>query len=248
MKALALTIAFFLFLETRAQINIVPFAGVNSTKMKTRYFYENGGTFGIVGFELELRKKPKSHHAAYLTLVTGLSYLKNGFNYSYSFSYTALSYYTQNVTDMQMEYLQMPLIVRLNWQPFPLVEDWHIFFGAGLSNNLLIKSHLAEQYTYVFISSDLLAPPETTHYEDSQDVTEYGKKTNLFQRFEIGIKYKRIQLTWRLSQSITDMYCDGLETFWGVPDENSDYISAQQANGKTKEKYSELVVGFRIGK
>jgi hypothetical protein len=139
-------------------------------------------------------------------------------------------------------------MIRLNWQPFPLVEDWKIFFGAGISNSIRSKATLREEFTRVIISSDILAPPETTIYKDSRDVSDYGKKNSMFGRVEIGMIYKRIQVSWRLSKSITDMYFLGLEKDWAVPSDDSEYLSSNVAVGKTIERYSELAVGFRVFK
>lgn len=229
-----------------AQVNIVPYAGVNSTKMYQSYGFEKGGSYGLVGLELELRKRPQQPRNVYVTFVTGISYLKNGFYKSDNFSYTALSYYTASITDRRMEYIQIPVVLRVNWQPFPLVEDFKAFFGAGVNNNLLQKATLRESYTSVFISSDVLAPPEAEHYEDSRDVSDLGRKHSLYMRFELGMVYKRIQVSFRVSKGISDLYYTGLENDWAVPAEFSEYLQAYAEEGNIREKYTEIVVGYRL--
>ena len=231
-----------------AQVNIIPFAGMNSTKIYDGILYENGGTFLVAGAEIELALKSGRSGRMYLSLATGASYLKNGFYYSGNFSYTALNFYTQRITDLRSEYLQIPFTLRLNWQPFPLVEDWKVFLGLGICHNTLTKSTLAEKYTEVTLNDDVLAPPQVTSYRDSRDVTDYGEKNSIFRRLELGMKYKRFQVSYRLSRSMTDLYRTGLEDDWNVPDERSWYIDACQETGKIIEKYTELVVGFRFGK
>ncbi len=231
-----------------AQISVNPFVGINSTKMNNGYYFENGGAFGLGGIEIEWRKKPKQHHQLYLTLATGISYLSNGFYHSTNFSYTAVDFYTQEIADLKMQYWQVPLTIRVNWQPFPLVEDWKIFLGLGVCNNILIKSTLHEKYTEVFLNDDPLAPPVVTSFEDSRDITASGKKSSLFRRVEFGMKYKRVQLSYRLSKSLADLYHSGLENDWNVPDDKSWYIDSHNSAGKTTEKYSELVAAFRFGK
>jgi hypothetical protein len=210
--------------------------------------FKSGGAFGIVGIDFEFRLKPKHHQKLYFTMATGISYLKNGFYSSESFAYTSWDLYTQEITDMTMQYWQVPVMLRIIWQPFPLVEDWKLFFGAGICNNILVKSTLYEKHTDVIYNVDILAPPTTTQYQDRGDITELGKQNSLFRRFEIGMNYKRIQVTFRLSKSITDLYHEGLEQSWAVPDEDSGYISAHMSDRKTTEKYTELVIGYRIGK
>lgn len=229
-----------------AQVNLTPYIGMNSTKIYDGIVYQNGGAFAITGLELELAKKPKQHRRMYVTAATGAGYLSNGFYYSGNFAYTALDFYTQRITDLKMQYVQIPVMLRVNWQPFPLVEDWKVFLGLGVFNNILIKSTLTEKYTEVILNDDVLAPPEVTSYQDSRDVTGYGKKSSLFRRIELGMKYKRFQLAYRLSRSLTDLYRTGLEEDWNVPDDKSWYIEAYQDSGKIVEKYSELIVGFRF--
>lgn len=231
-----------------AQVTIIPYAGMNSTRIYDGIVYQNGGAFLVAGAELELARKPKESRRFYLSLATGAGYLKNGFYYSTNFSFAALNFYTRRITDLKTEYLQIPVTIRFNWQPFPLVEDWKIFLGVGICNNTLIKAALKEQYTKVELNDDILAPPRATSYEDSRNITGYGEKNSLFRRIELGMKYKRFQVAYRLSRSITDLYRTGLEDDWKVPDEESWYISAYQDAGKIVEKHAELVVGFRFGK
>lgn len=229
------------------QVNITPYAGINSTRIHDGILYQNGGAFPVAGVEIELAIKGRHSRRAYLSLATGASYLNNGFYYSGNFSYTALNFYTQQITDLNTEYLQVPLTLRLNWQPFPLVEDWKIFAGAGVCHNTLLNSTLAEKYTKVTLGADVLVPPQVESYQDTRDVTGYGETKSFFRRIELGMKYKRFQVTYRISRSITDLYRTGLEKDWKVPDEESWYIQAYQDSGKIIEKATELVVGFRFG-
>jgi hypothetical protein len=60
------------------------------------------------------------------------------------------------------------------------------------------------------------------------------------------MKFKHLQVSWRLSLSTQDMYFKGLENNWQVPANYSFYIDAHKARGITKEKYSEVVVGWRF--
>jgi hypothetical protein len=233
----------------RAQYAITPFAGINSTRMSDAYGYgyNKGGNFGIVGFEAECWKRPTTHRALHLSLLTGVSYLKNGFYSSDNLSFSSILYIHQ-ITDLRTTYWQVPVVLRLNWQPFPLIEDWMLFVGAGISNNLLTKATLAEQYTQVALSDDILAPPVTVHYEDSRDVTKFAAHYYLFGRIETGVKFRRLQLTYRVSFSMQDMYYKGVETVWSIPAKDSQYINTHQLSGKSKEKYSELTLGYRFVK
>lgn len=229
------------------QLSITPNVGINSTKLKLGSFsYTNGGNFVTYGLEAEYGIKPKNNRRTYLSFMAGVSYLDNGFYDLYNFSFTGLNYYNSQTTDLTTTYVQIPIIVKLNWQPMPLIEEWKLFFGLGISNNILLKSHLAEKSIRVTTSNDLLAPPKTVQYSDSQDVTDLGVKNSQFVRLEIGMHYRRVMVSYRISLSTQDMYYEGLEKSWKIPAKESRYISAHDTEGKIREKYIELVLGFRL--
>lgn len=232
--------------DVTAQIHLTPYVGVNSTKLDVGYEYQNGGNYPFGGIDIEGRLKPRKISAVHLSLVTGASYLSNGFYQNSLFALTGLSYYSAKLTDLSTQYFQVPLVVRLNWQPFPLVEQFHIFFGAGVVSNTLLKANLTEKSTLVIYSNDPFAPPQTTQSQDSQDITALGVKQSFFSRFELGFRFKRVQASYRLSTSFGDMYFQGLENVWKVPAKDSGYISGHNAAGTTTTKHSELVLGFRI--
>jgi hypothetical protein len=247
-----ISLIFFILFQIKAvaQFSITPFVGINTTKMNTNNTYgtdyDNGGSFGFYGVEAEWSKNITKFPRIQFSLATGVSYLHNGFYNSTNSTFVGLGY-THSITNFENKYWQIPFIIRLNYQPFPLMEDLQIFVGGGVSNNILNKSYLTEEYTETRESNQALPPPPlTTTYEDSRDVTSLRKKNNLFQRFELGMKYKRLQVAFRISKSVKDIYCAGLETTWNVPDDKSYYIKTHFENGKTIEKYSEFVVGFRL--
>ncbi len=228
------------------QIHLTPFAGINSTRMTKGLFgYDKGGNYFFGGVELEGRLKPKKISPFHISIATGVTYLSNGYFENSLFSLSSI-FYTASKTDLATQYLQVPIMIKLNWQPFPLVEDFRFFIGAGVSNNTLMKATLSESVTKVFIATDIYSPPQTTHYQDSQDITQLGVKNSLFTRFDVGLRYKKVQIAFRLSMSTSDMYFNGLEKIWAIPAAESGYISGHTAAGSTKLKYSELVIGYRI--
>jgi len=234
--------------DLSAQINVTPFAGINTTRMTSSTYdgLEKGGSFGFGGIEIEWKKKTDKHHRFFLSALSGITYLKNGFYRSYNFSLGDF-YYMHSVTSMQMKYWQIPIVLRFNFQPFTLQDELHIFIGAGVSNNILIHSNLSEENTKSTIyTTSIFPPPQTVHSEDSRDITSLRNKNNLFQRFEIGMKYKRVQVAFRISKSLKDLYCIGLENSWNVPDEDSQYISAHNEHGKISEVFTEFTIGFRV--
>lgn len=230
-----------------AQISFTPYVGMNATKIYTGILYENGGASALVGADLELAGNRGQHRSIYLAIATGATYMRNGFYHAVDFSFPALNSYSHKTTDLRTENIQFPFTLRLHWQPFPLVEDWQIFLGAGACYAMLIKSTLQETYTEVNMNGDFLAAPIVTSYADGRDVTGYGEKNSIYGRIEFGMRYKRLQLCYRLSKSLTDLYRTGLEKDWNIPDDDSWYINTHQDAGKITEKHSELVVGFRLG-
>jgi len=241
-------IFFILLAETSfGQFSVAPIVGINSTKLKMNDFgYTNGGNFLTYGLELEYGLKPKNHRRTHLSFLIGAYYLSTGFYDVYEFSFPGLNYYTSQTTDLSNSYLQIPLMVKLNWQPMPLIEDWNLFFGIGVSQNILLNATLSEQSTKVTQSNDIFAPPITDQFSDSQDVTNLGVQSSQFARIEIGMHYKRMIISYRFSLSLQDMYYNGLENIWNIPAKESNYISAHESQGMIRVKYSEFALGFRL--
>lgn len=239
-----LIILYFLSLPAAAQISVTPFAGISSTRV-LYYYWDTGGNYGVYGVEVEARLRPRKFSSFHISFVTGGSYLANGYFRDSGLAFSTLIYDTQT-SELKTNYFQIPVELKLNWQPFPLVEDWKIFFGAGVSNDILLKSTLEEKVIEVNMSSDLFAPPQTTSYQDSGKIDEFARKFSLFSRFEVGTKYKRIHFAYRYCFSLQDMHHGGLENVWQIPSGSSNYMTPMELNGKRNEKYSEFVLGFRI--
>jgi hypothetical protein len=230
-------------LAAQAQVTITPFAGINSTRVMYGY-WEKGGNYGLGGIEVEARLKAKRFSLVHVSFLTGAGYLANGYFTDAGFS-TPLGYLAET-SELKTNYLQVPLEIKLNWQPFPLVETWKLFFGAGVSNDILLKSRLKESGTEVNSFVDPLSPPQTMTYFSEKAITEYGRKYSPFARFEIGTKYKRVHIAYRTCFSIQDMHHAGLEESWPVPERLSSYMSPLRINGKRNERYTEFVLGWRI--
>ncbi len=238
-------------------ISVTPFMGLNSTRMlevvteNVHDEFTTGttrGNFLLAGIETEFRITAKSKRFG-LSAVTGCSYLANGFYYDYQSGVdisNLFNIYGYEKTELKMKYVQFPLELKLNWQPFPLVENFNLFVGAGVSGSILLEAHLAEEGIYSISSNLGTNPPSTSYYQDEADVTNLGRKQSLFRRLELGGRYKRFQFSWRVSKSLQDMYFKGLEDNWAVPVDRSYYLTSRNLNGKILEKYVEVVVGYRI--
>lgn len=234
-----------------AQFSITPFVGLNTTKMTETYSgYANGGNYGVVGVEIEKQFNLKQYSPLSFSIVSGLSYLPNGFNRTSIFALSIGSgSYSYQKTNIEMQYVQVPVIARIYWRPFALVENWSVFFGGGVSFNQTNYAHISEQASEVSLAynnSGLLPPPTLKSYQDSRDVTSLAVKNPLFQRIDFGMRFKHIQVMYRISVSMQDMYFKGIENSWQVPTADSFYISAHNSRGITKEKYTEIVLAWRF--
>jgi hypothetical protein len=231
------------------RLSITPFIGINSTKMNmsdaTYQKYERGGNFFLMGFETQVLLTDKSKRFG-VSALTGASYLANGYRSSGGIKFSDL-FYSYRSIDLTQKYVQLPIVLKLNWQPLPLIEDFNLFVGAGINFNLLQKAKLTEEAIEYFDDFDVMDPPPVTNrYSDQGDITDMGRPVSLFRRWEVGINYKRVQVSWRITTSMQDMYYSGLENNWNVPQGNSIYLSARDMNGKIREKYVEIVLGYRL--
>jgi hypothetical protein len=240
------TILFFLScFYGQAQMAYTPYVGLNSTRTNDNHYgYGKGGNFGFAGLEVEAKLRRSGHRPIQLSLVSGFGYLANGYNDFFNFSASSF-FYSSKTSELKTRYAQIPLSARINWQPFPLVEEWKLFFDAGVVANVLMKATLSETAIEIEYGQSF-TPPKTTTYSDRQDITRYGKKVSLFSRFQFGMKYKRFQLAGRINYSLGDTYFTGLENNWNVPKENSIYLRQHETFGQRKEKFVEVLVGYRI--
>jgi hypothetical protein len=254
MKKIVIIVFVLIWFDSTSQnrmLSIVPVFGVNSTRLNLNnsdYLsdFEKGGYYFVGGLETQLTFAVKKNKRFHWTLVSGVNYLANGFKGNSGFAIGAL-YYSYEKIDLKTKYVQVPLELKLKWRPFPLIEDFHLFAGAGLSGNKLLSAKLAEEGIYSILSNDIMnPPPNTSIYQDEEDVTNRGRNVTLFRRVEFGLEFQKFQIGFRFSKALQDMYFTGLENDWAVPVENSKYLSGWDTNGKILEKYSEVVIGFRI--
>ncbi len=235
----------FLAFSASGQIHITPFIGLNRTQLVNQVGRTN---FLFGGIEVEGRLKPYDIKPVHISLVTGATYLSNGYYANNMYPFPPY-YYTSEMTDLSTRYLQIPLVARINWQPFPLMEDFHLFFGVGLSYNFLLKATLSEKSTeinYQYDMSLLAFPHQTILYEDSQDITNLGVQQSLFYRVEFGVYVRRVQVAFLIRAATQDMYYKGLENTWKVPASSSGYITMHDYRGALLETYLEMTFGYRL--
>ena len=229
-----------------AQLSITPVAGISIKGMTQSIGIQNGGSAFFGGAEIEYGWK-RFDSRVHMTVMSGVSYLDIDFSNTNNLS-VADFFYWHYTTSTNTEYLRIPLMLKLNWQPSPLLEQWIVFFGFGATANVLMKSTIAEETTIVAYNdgSTFRPPPTIEQYEDSRDVTSLSESMYLFSRVELGMRLKKIHFSFRISKSYKDMYLKGLENTWAVPQDESLYMRSYRQNGKIKERYVELTFGYVI--
>lgn len=228
-----------------AQLNMKFALGINSTSINngekdSYYVSEFPKEINLTaGIEAEYSLRGESLMPGHVSFVSGLYYLKNGYadNYFFDLFGTQLGY-ESNFTS---SYVQLPMLIRYNFRPLPLVEDFTLFFGGGVSNNILLKAELKESYTDI----PCLGCGIDT-YSDEGNITQYGRKVSFFGHVEAGFQLKRTQVMLRHKRSLQDMYFKNLEGNWGVPPESSHYMLLYNQTGKLREIHWELLISYRL--
>ena len=172
---------------------------------------------------------------------TGVYYLKNGYQESYY--YTFFSGTPKPVySSLETKYVEVPVQLRLYIQPLPLIESWTLFFGGGISNNILLDATLDEltvEETFGF---------GIKTYQDNANITEHGQKNYLFSTLEVGMMVKRFRISIRQKKSFQDMYFFGLNGNWDIPSDRSTYMFNHGKTGKLMERHIEILIGFSFVK
>jgi hypothetical protein len=243
-KLLSTTILTIITVTAFGQWSVTPLVGVSVKGMTQVAGMENGGSAFFGGVETEYGFN-RLVNRSNLTIMTGISYLDIDYSNTTNFSFAEFIYH-HYTTSTNTQYVQVPLMIKLNWQPSPLIEHWVVFLGLGVSANFVMKSTIEEEATTVnyFPSETFPPPPTVEQYEDSRDVTDLGESMYLFRRIELGTRFKKFHFALRFTTSLKDMYHHELEGDWAVPEEESMYMRSHNANGKIKERYIELAFGY----
>jgi len=235
-----LTILFILiYWPLAAQFNM----HVTTSFASTRYYpnlptvnlltvFPDKATFTI-GAEAEFKIRGPKKKQAYLAFRSGVSFLKAGYEYVQVFPEDDF----EATSILEKDYLRIPVIARLYYQPMPLVDHFTLFLGGGVVINKVQNISLSESY---------ISPSEK--YADSQNVLAYSKPQYLFSIVEMGVAYKRIEVSFRIQSALESLYMEGLEGNWGVPNEYSEYFERHLSESpiESTEKILELTVSYKI--
>jgi hypothetical protein len=200
-----------------------------------------------MGIELETYFWRKTLRQSYVSLVSGVYYLQSGYELNDSEEVQNIKYPIQS--SMNLNYLSIPLLLRLNIQPNPLYKKWIFFVGAGLTVNRLLQGSINEVHprtTEVFDFTRFDFVYNTSLVEDSADLTILKNSNYLFSTFELGTSFRRVKVLFRYRASLQDMYFTGIENEWKLKQQESVYLSSYASWGKMLERNVEFLVGFNL--
>ena len=150
-------------------------------------------------------------------------------------------------------YLRMPLIYKLNIQPFILDEDFHFSLGLGVTNSFLISSTLEE--SVIIYSRDLEG---NFLYDSNRDkiiaqtisdkanAKRYGKTYFMMYTVQMNMSFRRLYLGIRAWFSLTDQYLSELEDDWSLNNEQSIYFGSYVEWDKVHYAGGAMVLAFKI--
>jgi len=151
-------------------------------------------------------------------------------------------------------YLQVPMIYKINIQPFILDEDFHIGFGLGVTHSFLLKSTLEESviiYERDMDGNRLLDSNGdnivSLEISDKADVRSFSKTYLVMFTFEISASFKRMYMGMRGWFSLRDQYLTGLEGNWQLNNKQSIYFGSYDKWGKVTYAGGSLVLAYKIG-
>ncbi len=128
-KAIFITLFFPSLLM--AQVSVTPYVGINSTRMTQSVGYANGGSYGVAGVDLEFSPKPNPYKMFHLALVTGASYLPNGFSTTSNTQFTYYrDFYDSKSTQIKTTYWQVPVLFKSLYPTVSINGRLEIIFSA----------------------------------------------------------------------------------------------------------------------
>ena len=150
-------------------------------------------------------------------------------------------------------YLQIPVIYKINIQPFILDENFHLSFGLGITNSFLISSSLEESVIIYSRDTDgeVLLDTNgdklvTQTISDIIDVAPITKRYLPLWTFEVSGSFKRLYIGVRGWFSLKDQYLPRLEENWQLDTTQSIYLGSYDNWGKVTYAGGAMVLAFKI--
>jgi hypothetical protein len=185
-------------------------------------------------------RKGRAMALGYKSLIVGLNY--------HSASLQQKGYTGSNdpmYSRFEAQVIYLPILYKLNAQLFVLDEDFHIAFGLGMVNGVLLDAALHEEGTdYQYDSNDQLTGQ--VDYADDRNVTAFSRRYWPGLTLEMSFAFKRAFLSIRPYIFFGNQYMEGLEAQWSVPLEYSVYFNAHQQWSKITYGGGAFVLAFKI--
>jgi hypothetical protein len=203
--------------------------------------YEKSRGVIIPGIEFEKTFLTDANETGRVNYSIGLSYLSSKSSSTYLTSdhgdddefYSEIDYTMWNI----------PVAIRGEVQSSQLLENSYLGMEFGLLINVWTKYRLKEVASIKSYDVDGEINGETL-YIDEKDLANkttcsvfWGLHGSI-RRFYYGVRFNLI--------TITDMYSDKYKPDWNIPVEYSIYDRAHATQGKLKQPYMNLLLGFKI--
>ena len=148
-------------------------------------------------------------------------------------------------SDWNNQYLHLPLMFKINFQPFILDENFHLSAGIGVVNSFLLSSTLEENATIFTLDSNGEIIDEQ-FISASSNVKPYMNKYLHMLGIEMSGSFKRLYIGIRAWNSITDQYMEGLEGDWLLSNQYSVYLGSYQTWDKISYSGGGFVMSWKL--
>ena len=150
-------------------------------------------------------------------------------------------------------YVHVPMIFKLNVQPFILDENFHIGFGLGLTHSFLVSSTLEEKiFIYErgeegFIRFDAQGERIVQQeISDKKDVKPFSKSYVPMFAFELNASFKRLYMGMRGWFSLQNQYMSEFRDNWSLNSDQSIYLTLYDSYGKVTYAGGALVLSYKV--
>ena len=143
------------------------------------------------------------------------------------------------------KYLHIPLVYKLNTQPLILDENFHMSFGIGIVNSLLLSSTLEERATIFTRDNNGQILDELT-VSDKADVKPLSKKYIPMLGLVMSGSFKRLFMALRLWINYSDQFMPRLENNWNLSNEHSVYLGTYERWDKITYTFGTFIFGWKL--
>lgn len=209
------------------------------------YIYKRSGGLLIPGVEFEWTSRRDKKETARLNYSAGFFYLSSKASTTLLYG-TAYSDDDEFYSEINYTLLNLPVAIRGEVITSHLLENSFMGMEFGVLNNIWMDYRLKEIVSIKTHDQGGNITDETI-YRDEGDLIAPGKKitTSVFwgmhgsiRNFYFGMRLNLITLS--------DFYSGHLKEAWEVPEQYSIYERSHETEGKMKQPYASVLLGFKI--